>query len=95
MINERIFLSSAHLNGTELQYKNKAFVDNWAASVSPNVDNFEKDIENYLNRELYVGGLNSGTAAIHLGLVLLVEQAGDTVLCQSITFSASANPILY
>ena len=95
MINERIFLSSAHLNGIELQYINKAFIDNWVASGGPNVDNFEKELESYLGNGTTAGALSSGTAAIHLGLVLLGVQAGDIILCQSMTFSASANPILY
>ncbi len=63
--------------------------------MGPNVNGLEKDIESYLGDQSYVGALSSGTAAIHLGLILLGVKAGDTVVCQSMTFSASANPILY
>ncbi|MCF8322913.1 MAG: aminotransferase class I/II-fold pyridoxal phosphate-dependent enzyme, partial [Flavobacterium sp.] len=67
----------------------------WVAPLGPNVNGFEKDLEMYLGNDSNVAALSSGTAAIHLGLVLLGVQAGDEVICQSMTFSASANPILY
>ena len=95
MNNSKIWLSSPHMGGTEQNYVNEAFETNWVAPLGPNVNGFEKDLENYLGNECYVGALSSGTAAIHLGLILLGVQAGDEVICQSMTFSASANPILY
>ena len=95
MNNEKIWLSSPHMGGTERNYVQDAFDSNWVAPLGPNVTGMEQDLEDYLGHEAYVGALSSGTAAIHLGLVLLGVQAGDTVICQSMTFSASANPILY
>ncbi len=95
MNNSKIWLSSPHMGGTEQKYVNEAFETNWVAPLGPNVNGFEQDLEKYLGNECYVGALSSGTAAIHLGLILLGVQAGDEVICQSMTFSASANPILY
>jgi dTDP-4-amino-4,6-dideoxygalactose transaminase len=63
--------------------------------LGPNVNGFESDLENYLSNQVHVAALSSGTAALHLGLILLGVQQGDEVLCQSMTFSASANPIVY
>jgi len=83
------------MGGTEQQYIEEAFATNWVAPLGPNVAGFEHDLERYLGGGVSVGALSSGTAAIHLGLILLGVQAGDEVLCQSMTFSASANPILY
>ncbi|WP_298392021.1 aminotransferase class I/II-fold pyridoxal phosphate-dependent enzyme [Flavobacterium sp.] len=91
----KIWLSSPHMGGTELDYVNEAFATNWVAPLGPNVTGFEQDLEHYLGSNSFVGALSSGTAALHLGLVLLGVQAGDEVLCQSMTFSASANPIVY
>jgi dTDP-4-amino-4,6-dideoxygalactose transaminase len=95
MNKERIFLSLAHESGLEKGYIQKAFSDNWIASGGPNVTAFEQDLEDYLLQDSYVAALNSGTAAIHLGLILLDVKSGDEVICQSMTFSASANPITY
>jgi dTDP-4-amino-4,6-dideoxygalactose transaminase len=95
MNNPKIWLSSPHMGGTEQNYIKEAFDANWVAPLGPNVNGLEQDLENYLGNEAHVGALSSGTAAIHLGLILLGVQAGDEVLCQSMTFSASANPILY
>ncbi|MDO8316196.1 MAG: DegT/DnrJ/EryC1/StrS family aminotransferase [Flavobacterium sp.] len=95
MNNSKIWLSSPHMGGTEQKYVQEAFDTNWVAPLGPNVTGMEQDLENYLASGSAVGALSSGTAAIHLGLILLGVQAGDTVLCQSMTFSASANPILY
>jgi dTDP-4-amino-4,6-dideoxygalactose transaminase len=95
MNNPKIWLSSPHMGGTEQQFVQEAFDTNWVAPLGPNVNGLEQDLENYLGNQAYVGALSSGTAAIHLGLILLGVQAGDEVLCQSMTFSASANPILY
>ena len=93
--NSKIWLSSPHMGGTEQQYIQEAFDANWVAPLGPNVDGLEQDLESYLGNQACVGALSSGTAAIHLGLILLGVQAGDEVICQSMTFSASANPILY
>ena len=95
MNNSKIWLSSPHMGGTEQTYIQEAFDANWVAPLGPNVNGLEKDLENYLGNQANVGALSSGTAAIHLGLILLGVQAGDEVICQSMTFSASANPILY
>ncbi|WP_396146755.1 DegT/DnrJ/EryC1/StrS family aminotransferase [Flavobacterium sp.] len=95
MMESKIWLSSPHMGGGELKYINSAFETNWVAPLGPNVSGFELDLERYLNNEVHVAALSSGTAAIHLGLILLGVSAGDEVLCQSMTFSASANPIVY
>lgn len=95
MTNSKIWLSSPHMGGSEQKYVQEAFDTNWVAPLGPNVTGMEQDLEQYLANGSAVGALSSGTAAIHLGLILLGVQAGDTVLCQSMTFSASANPILY
>jgi len=95
MILEKIWLSSPHMGGSEQKYVNEAFDTNWVAPLGPNVTGFEHDLENYLKDNVSVAALSSGTAALHLGLVLLGVKAGDEVICQSFTFSASANPILY
>jgi dTDP-4-amino-4,6-dideoxygalactose transaminase len=95
MNNKRIFLSLSHLSGEELKYIQYALAKNWVAPGGPHVDGFEQDLEIYLNQNVFVCTLSSGTAAIHLGLILLGVKAGDSVICQSMTFSASANPILY
>ncbi|MBP4141522.1 DegT/DnrJ/EryC1/StrS family aminotransferase [Flavobacterium sp. P4023] len=95
MNNPKIWLSSPHMGGNEQKYVQEAFDTNWVAPLGPNVNGLEKDLEEYLGSESHVGALSSGTAAIHLGLILLGVKAGDEVICQSMTFSASANPILY
>jgi dTDP-4-amino-4,6-dideoxygalactose transaminase len=95
MSHSKIWLSSPHMGGTEQNYIQEAFDTNWVAPLGPNVNGFEQDIESYLEANVHVGALSSGTAAIHLGLILLGVQAGDEVICQTMTFSASANPILY
>lgn len=95
MTNSKIWLSSPHMGGNEQKYVKEAFDTNWVAPLGPNVTGFEHDLQTFLNDDLYVAALSSGTAAIHLGLVLLGVQAGDEVICQSFTFSASANPIVY
>lgn len=83
------------MGGTEQKFIQEAFDANWVAPLGPNVNGLEQDLESYLGNQSYVGALSSGTAAIHLGLILLGVQTGDEVICQSMTFSASANPILY
>jgi dTDP-4-amino-4,6-dideoxygalactose transaminase len=95
MNNSKIWLSSPHMGANERNFVQEAFDTNWVAPLGPNVNGLEEDLENYLGGNSHVGALSSGTAAIHLGLILLGVQAGDEVICQSMTFSASANPILY
>lgn len=95
MSNQKIWLSSPHMGGTEQNYVNEAFESNWVAPLGPNVTGFEQDLEKFIGQNSYVGALSSGTAALHLGLVILGVKAGDEVICQSMTFSASANPIMY
>ena len=95
MNNSKIWLSSPHMGGTEQQYVQEAFDANWVAPLGPNVTGFEVAIEKYLQDDKYVAALSSGTAALHLGLILLDVKPGDEVICQSMTFSASANPIAY
>ncbi|MGV6846252.1 MAG: DegT/DnrJ/EryC1/StrS family aminotransferase [Lutibacter sp.] len=92
---EKIWLSSPHMGGTEQQYVQEAFDTNWIAPLGPHVNEFESSLENYLGTQKKVAAVSSGTAAIHLALILSGVQQGDTVLCQSFTFSASANPITY
>lgn len=94
-MNEKIWLSSPHMGGNEQKYIKEAFDSNWVAPLGPNVNGFEQDLQNYLEDHTFVAALSAGTAAIHLGLVLLGVKKDDEVICQSMTFSASANPILY
>lgn len=95
MNNKKIWLSLAHMSGNEQKYIQEAFDTNWVVPLGPNVDGFEKDLQQYLDQERFVVALSAGTAALHLGLIQLGVKAGDEVICQSFTFSASANPILY
>lgn len=96
MSKTKIWLSSPHMGGTEQRYVQEAFDTNWVAPLGPNVIGFETDLEQFLQEDSrHVAALSSGTAALHLGLILLGVKAGDEVICQSFTFSASANPILY
>jgi len=83
------------MGGNEQNYVQEAFDTNWIAPLGPNVNAFEDSIENYLGYSMQVAALSSGTAAIHLALELLGVTYGDEVICQSFTFSASANPITY
>jgi dTDP-4-amino-4,6-dideoxygalactose transaminase len=94
METHRIYLSAPHIGVTEQQFVNEAFATNWIAPLGPHVDGFEKDLQQYTGVG-YVAALSSGTAAIHLALVLLGVGPGDHVICQSMTFAASANPIRY
>lgn len=95
----KIWLSSPHMGGNERKYVDDAFNANWVAPLGPNVNGLEEDIARYLlpenSADIHVAALSSGTAAIHLGLILLDVKPGDEVICQSMTFSASANPIAY
>lgn len=95
MSDHKIWLSSPHMGGYERSYINDAFDSNWIAPFGANITGFEHDLEKYLSHDSFVTALNSATAAIHLGLILLDVKPGDVVICQSLTFSASANPILY
>ena len=91
---DRLFLSPPHLGRHEMNYVHKAIEDNWVAPVGPNLTGFEADICQATGVAHCVA-LSSGTAAIHLGLILLGVGPGDEVLCPSFTFVATANPILY
>lgn len=90
----RIYLSPPHMSGNEQKYINEAFETNWIAPLGPNVDAFEKELAEYVGSK-GAAAVSSGTAAIHLALRLLDVQQGDKVFCSSLTFIASANPILY
>ena len=91
----KIYLSSPHMGGNEQKYIQEAFQQNWIAPLGPNVSGFEEDLKNYLGEDVEVAALSSGTAALHLALILCGVERGDEVLCQSLTFAASANPIVY
>jgi len=78
-----------------MKYIQDAFAENWIAPLGPNVNGLEQDLEKFLDQEVHVAALSSGTAALHLSLILLGVEPGDYVICQSLTFSASANPIAY
>ena len=94
-MDSKIWLSSPHMGGDELNYINQAFSENWIAPLGPNVTGFEADLEQFLKTNKKVGALSSGTSALHLALILAGVTAGDEVICQTLTFSASANPIKY
>ncbi len=83
------------MGGGEMKYIREAFESNWIAPLGPNVEAFEKELEKFLDNEKYVTAVSSGTAAIHLALVLLGIGGGDEVICPSFTFVASANPVVY
>ena len=90
----KIWLSSPHMGGGEMKYVQEAYDTNWVAPLGPNVNEFEKE----LAKKIGAGGvaaLSSGTASIHLALIILGIKQGDEVICSSFTFSATANPIMY
>ena len=91
---EKIYLASPHMCGEEMKYIQEAFDTNWIAPLGANVNGFEDDICKYTGVK-FATALSSGSAAIHLGLKCLGVSKGDIVFCQSLTFSASCNPILY
>ncbi len=95
MNNSKIWLSSPHMGGSEQKFVQDAFDTNWVAPLGPNVNGFEKDLEDYLGQDVFAAALSSGTAALHLALIILNVKRDDEVICQSMTFSASANPIVY
>jgi len=92
---DKIWLSSPHMGGNELKYIHDAFENNWVAPLGPNVNGFEGDLESFLDSDVKVAALSAGTAALHLALIECGVGYGDEVICQSMTFSASANPIAY
>ena len=100
----RIWLSLAHMGGREQEFIQEAFDTNWVVPLGPNVNAFEESLRDFLiengklkveDEEKQVVALSAGTAALHLGLILLGVGERDEVICQSFTFSASANPIAY
>ena len=95
MANNKILLCLAHMSGQEMKYIQEAFDTNWVVPLGPNVNAFEQDLEQLCGEGKHVVALSSGTAAIHLALVNLGVGRDDEVICQSMTFSASANPIVY
>lgn len=94
MENKRIYLSSPTIHSEELEYVHEAFDTNWVAPLGPNVNEFEKELADYVGIG-YGAALSSGTAAIHLALILAGIRRGERVFCSSLTFSATANPIVY
>ncbi|MFQ6178951.1 aminotransferase class I/II-fold pyridoxal phosphate-dependent enzyme [Bacillus paranthracis] len=94
MGNKKIYLSPPHMSGNELKYINEAFEQNWIAPLGPNVDIFEEQIAKYIGVKS-AAAVSAGTAAIHLALQILGVGRGDSVFCSSLTFAASANPIIY
>ena len=103
-MDKRIYLCLAHMSGKEQDFIKEAFDTNWVVPLGPNVNAFEKSLEEFLidtgqltndNGRKHVVALSAGTAAIHLGLIQLGVGAGDEVICQSFTFCASANPVAY
>ena len=91
----RIYLSLAQMGGREQDFIREAFDTNWVVPLGPNVDAFERELADFIGQDRHVVALSAGTAAIHLGLVQLGVGRDDEVICQSFTFSASANPIAY
>jgi len=93
-MNPKIWLSSPHMGSEEFNFVKEAFDTNWIAPLGPHVNGFEHDLEAFTGTK-YAAALSSGTAALHLALIMLGVQAEDEVICQSFTFSATANPIVY
>jgi dTDP-4-amino-4,6-dideoxygalactose transaminase len=94
MSKEKIWLSSPHMGGEEIKFVQDAFDTNWISPVGPHIDAFENELADY-NGIPYCAVLSSGTAAIHLALILLNIKQGDEVICSTFTFSGSCNPIAY
>ena len=100
---DRIYLCLAHMSGEEQKYIQEAFDTNWVVPLGPNVNAFEEDLSAFVNEkkgnesllQKKIVALSAGTAAIHLGLIMLGVEKGDEVICQSFTFAASANPVVY
>ena len=95
IMDKRIYLCLAHMSGNEMKYIEEAFVTNWVVPLGPNVNAFEEDLERFVGEGKKVVALSAGTAALHLALIQLGVGPGDEVICQSFTFSASANPVAY
>ncbi len=93
-LSPKIFLSPPHMGGTEQKYVADTFTSNWIAPLGPNVDGFENDLCSFTGAK-HAAALSAGTAALHLALILSDVKPDDFVICQSFTFSASANPITY
>ena len=94
-MDKRIYLCLAHMSGNEMKYIEEAFATNWVVPLGPNVNAFEEDLERFVGEGKKVVALSAGTAALHLALIQLGVGPGDEVICQSFTFSASANPVAY
>ena len=94
-MNKRIYMASPTMHGDELCYIQEAFDTNWIAPLGPNVNQFEAELANELGEEVYCAALSAGTAALHLAVKLLDIKQDDIVLCSSLTFSATANPVAY
>ena len=96
-MSKRIYLCLAHMSetGQELKYIQEAFDTNWVVPLGPNVNGFEKDLEDFVGEEKRVVALSSGTAAVHLGLLNCGVGPGDEVIVQSFTFCASTHPVTY
>lgn len=99
MNKSKIWLSTPHMGGDELKFIHNAFEQNWIAPVGPSVVGFEEDLSSYFGSSnktnFYTAVLSSGTAALHLAMVILNVGPNDVVLVQSFTFCASANPVMY
>ncbi len=95
IMQNKIWLSSPHMGGNEQKYINEAFAENWIAPLGPNVNGFEKDLEEYLGQDSHVACVSSGTGAIHLALDIAGVTRDNEVLCQTFTFCGSSNPIAY
>jgi len=91
----KIWLSSPHMGGSEKNYVQQAFEENWIAPLGPNVNGFEQELQTYLQTDKKIASLSSGTAAIHLALIQAGITKGDVVICQSFTFVGTTNPIIY
>ncbi|MBP3302240.1 MAG: DegT/DnrJ/EryC1/StrS family aminotransferase [Opitutales bacterium] len=94
-MDKKIWLSLAHMGGHEQDFIKEAFDTNWVVPLGPNVNAFEATLSAYLGKDCHAVALSAGTAALHLGLIQLGVGAGDEVICQSFTFAASANPVVY
>lgn len=95
MTQKRIFLCLAHMSGQEMKFIQEAFDTNWVVPLGPNVNGFEKDLESFMGQQKRIVALSSGTAAVHLALIVCGVKAGDEVIVQTFTFCASSHPITY
>ena len=95
MERKRVYLCLAHMSGNEMAYIKEAFDTNWVVPLGPNVNGFEKDLEQFVGEGKRVVALCSGTSAVHLSLIACGVGEGDEVMVQSFTFCASSNPVKY